>query len=158
MSNGAESAETKHVYHGVEGVLTIAMAVSGLVLSKRIDQCSPPETKQESQERKAIFALSIITLVLVVLKCAAEHFDRLKSIAPALHVLYNLIAFVLAILNISYISKVKTEPCSGSGVAPTDSLSNKNLALGVLVLAAVVLVLIVKRGVYQLSRKYGKKK
>ena len=117
------------------------------------------QNSSETNERKAIMSLSFIALVLVLLKCIAQHVTKLKSAYPWLHALFNVVVFVLAILNISFWSKQKTEPCAASSnYNSADIHANKNLVLSVLVMSIVVVLLQAREGISYASKWWGARK
>jgi hypothetical protein len=155
----ASEVKSQNLYHVINSVLIISLSASSLVLSKRIEECSPMQSTNEMNERKSIMALSAIALALVLIKCVAQHVQKLKAFHPWLHAMYNVIVFVLAILNISFWSKQKTEPCAASSnYNSTDMHANKELVLTVLILSILVVVFQAREGIAFASKWWSMKK
>jgi hypothetical protein len=137
--------------HMLGGVLSLSLVITSLVLVQRIETCAPTENKNETNERKAIGALSVIALIVVLAKGLSHGHASLKQHHGLLEwVLYGLAAIV-AILNLSYLKTVKSETCARDGdksgdllqfknVNPTDLMANKNLMVLVTLLSIGVLV------------------
>jgi hypothetical protein len=155
MPSPTDSMIMQHnVVHGITSVLIIIMLVVSLILSLRIKDCAPVETTNEANERKTIQGFSGLALGLVLFKCVASHVKKMAPLQPYIQSGYRLLVFIVAILNISYLSKLKTEPCAASSkINMFDIAENKHLVLCVLILSIVVVVFQLKEFVGVASMK-----
>jgi hypothetical protein len=151
MSKESES------YKALTSVVVLTTLVSSFVLSKRLEDCVPRENEHQKNSRLAVLYLSGFALVLALYKAFGASFPRLgldKFKIPA-EALYNAMALMVVILNLYYISTVKSDLCTNATL--NDMVANKNLMVTVLVLCAVSLIMILKRGLWWAGVLVGKK-
>lgn len=120
----------------------IATAVSSLVLMTRLTKCSPNESSGETNERKLIFFLACLSLVLMMVHVVVKTLDSLRNSTMELWVEIgcHVVSVALASLNLSYLRTLKSETCSSSEVNAMDVMANKNLIVLVTILSGVTLV------------------
>ena len=134
-------------------VCVLALVVSSIVLTKRLQTCAPAtETSDQSRERKSILALSITVVILLLLKSVAVGSGRYGSLKMIADGSCHLLALIVAILNLSYLHKINSETCSGP-INSTDVHANKNLMLVVIILSGITLVMTAQKGIALLSGK-----
>jgi hypothetical protein len=133
------------------GVVTLALLVASMVLVKRLEKCAPAETENETNERKAIMWLSGLAIVLMVGRTVLVGYNPNSKLYNVMDMTYHAFVLIVACVNLSYLSSVKTETCSSMSNAPTgatngaDVLANKNLVLFVMILSGMFLLLAVKK-------------
>ena len=140
------------------GGAMVILAVSSIVLYKRVDECAPSQTDGETRESKAGMGLAITALILLGLKALTHTAPALGKFHMPLEWLYHVVLLILAIINVSYLSTVKTETCSSKTINVADVYANKNLVLFVLISSAVVLVLVARKLIHSLGAAWAGRK
>jgi hypothetical protein len=150
-------SQENQIHHAIHGICTMVLAVSSLVLVKRIEKCSPRgETDNEKNQRQTIMVTSSLVVAFALIRTLTASFSKLKSYHKFTEGLYFLLALVLSITNIVYLSNVNNlSMCTVSGnlvenlIETTyDTSSNKNLSVFVLIFSIVVLVFLVKKAIW----------
>ena len=156
------SAESES-YKALTSLVVLTTLVSSFVLSKRLQTCAPQETDNQQRSRGAIMWLSGLALALALYKAFSVSVPRLKMAKLPVDALYYGMALIVVVLNLSYISNLKSDTCTNASLNPNSSVTlidmgaNKNLMLTVLVLSAVSLVMVLKRGLFWMGALVGKK-
>lgn len=152
MSSESES------YKALTSLVVLTTLVSSFVLTKRLEKCVPQETDNQKRSREAIMWLSGLALALALYKAFSVSISQLRTPLTKIPVdtLYNGMALIVIILNLTYISNLKSDICTNA-VTPFDVGANKNLMLMVLVLSAVSLIMVLKRGLFWMGGLIGKK-
>jgi hypothetical protein len=157
MSSESES------YKALTSLVVLTTLVSSFVLAKRLETCSPKETDHQKNSRRAVMWISGLALALALYKAFSVSIPKLKITKLPVDALYNGMALIVVILNLSFISNLKSDTCSALSLDPNSSVTlidmgaNKNLMLTVLVLSAVSLVMVLKRGLFWMGALMGKK-
>lgn len=149
-------------YKSLTSLVVLVTLASSFVLSKRLDECKPVEEKHVENSRKAVMYLAGIALVIALVKAFSVSVPMLKMGRLPLDALYNGLALIVVLLNLYYVSNIKSDTCTTVGRTPAspvtgnDMAANKNLMISVLVLSAVSLVMVLKRGFYWAGQLVGK--
>jgi hypothetical protein len=149
-------------YKSLTSLVVLVTLASSFILSKRLDECNPVEETHVQNSRKAVMYLSGVALVIALVKAFSVSVPMLKMGRLPLDALYHGIALLVVLLNLCYVSTIKSDTCSAAGrtpasaITPSDLVANKNLMLTVLVLSAVSLVMVLKRGFYWAGQLVGK--
>jgi hypothetical protein len=138
--------------HAVNVFLSLTLASSSALLASKLAKCVPAETENQTNMRKTIYGLSCIILIAVIPKAFTAAVPRFKSAHMLVDLLFCLFVGILAIVNLGYLDKVKTETCSQESTG-IDSAATKNLAVFVQVLSILLIVLMVKKLVWSASVK-----
>ena len=157
MSSESES------YKALTSLVVLSTLVSSFVLTKRLETCSPKESDNHKRSRQAVMWLSGLALALALYKAFSVSIPKLKIAKLPVDALYNGMALIIVILNLSYISNLKSDTCSEVKLDPNSSVTfidmgaNKNLMITVVVLSAVSLIMVLKRGLFWMGALVGKK-
>ena len=133
----------------VTNVIVLTTVVSSLVLSARVDSCHPEEDPKHTQIRQAILWLSALALLLGLIKAFRATFPGLQAIQPALDLGYHLLALVVVILNLVYLTNRKAPVTCKDSIIIMDAITNNALMVGVQILSTVSLALMLKRGLWR---------
>lgn len=146
------------------GVVTLVLLVASMVLVKRLEKCAPAETENETNERKAIMWLSGLAIVLMVGRALLVGLRPNSKLYNPLDMTYHVLVVIVACVNLSYLSTVKTETCSSMSNTPTaatngtDVLANKNLVLFVMILSGIFLLLAIKKVTWKAGHWWANRK
>lgn len=148
-------------YKALTSIVVLTTLVSSFVLSKRLEKCVPKENDHQKRSRVGVMWLSGLALALALYKAFSVSVPKLKIAKLPVDALYNVMALVVVILNLAYISTLGSDMCTNHPAAGevtiNDLVANKNLMVSVLVLSAVSLLLILKRSLWWLGVFVGKK-
>jgi hypothetical protein len=157
MSSESES------YKALTSLVVLTTLVSSFVLAKRLETCAPKETDNQKNIRQAVMWLSGLAFALALYKAFSVSVPKLKIAKLPVDALYNGMALIVVILNLSYVSNLKSDTCSAVSMDPNspvtliDMGANKNLMMTVVVLSAVSLIMVLKRGLFWMGAIIGKK-
>ena len=129
-------------HHVMCHMTCIATAVSSLILMTRLTKCSPQESSGETKERKTIFVLACLSLILMMAHVVVKKLDSLSESAMNtwIDIGCHSVSVLLASFNLSYLHTLKSDPCTSNEVSPMDAMANKNLIVLVTILSGVSLV------------------
>ena len=141
-----ESSSQNVVHGAVHGLGVIALAVTSLILVKRVEKCAPGETDQDKMQRQTIMVTSGILIALVIIKAITSSFPRLNRYHMYAEGICYLAALILSIVNIVYISNAGIDNCSAQP-SGADIVATKNLAVFVLIISVIILLYLVKKAI-----------
>ena len=135
------------MHHFAYGTFVALLAVSSFVLVKRVEKCAPVEADSDKTQRQTIMVSSALVIVAAFIKTLTASFGRFKQYHKFSEGIFFLLALILSIVNIAYITNANFDACTANGNA-ADVLSNKNLAVFVLIFSIIVLIFLVKKAIW----------
>ena len=147
-------SQENQINHAIHCICTMVLAVSSLVLVKRIEKCSPRgETDIEKMQRQSIMVTSSLVIAFSLIRTVTASFGKLKAYHNFTEGLYFLLALILSITNIVYISNMNNSAlCTAISENPIettfDAAANKHLLVVILIFSIVVLLFITKKAIW----------
>lgn len=134
-------------HKALTSLVVLVTVVSSFVLVKRLESPVPVEDEHQKNVRGAILYISGIVLALALYKALCVSWPKLAMTKLPVDVLYNGLALVVICLNLYYISTVKKYAHND-----VTSVSTQNLVATVLILSAVSLILMLKKGLWKAGK------
>ena len=143
------------MHHFAYGTFVALLAVSSFVLVKRVEKCAPVEADSDKTQRQTIMVSSALVIVAAFIKTLTASFGRFKQYHKFSEGIFFLLALILSIVNIAYITNANFDSCTANA-NPMDAMASKDLSVFVLILSVIVLMCLVKKALWH-AGTYKKK-
>ena len=139
------------VFHSIQSLIHTVTIASSMILVHRLENCKPADNSQESL-LKTIHAFCWIAIVLTLIKAFVVGVQYNKNTLSndntkathGLHVATHIVMTILAILNLSYLSKTNINKCTGTqdqmAIYDSSHIDMSGIVTWVVVLSMVVLI------------------